>query len=110
VLKVPIIVDSLKQTILKEHEAASKASYGVLAILSSAGATCRSRSVSNTVIIITMLICLGLVHAIFLIELTMLAPPTILVNFNEFICEQMNVPFTFNICYMSEMLIIFVVV
>jgi hypothetical protein len=37
-------------------------------------------------------ICLGLVHAIFLIELTMLAPPTILVNFNEFICEQMNVP------------------
>uniref|UniRef100_A0A804LI17 DUF2470 domain-containing protein n=1 Tax=Zea mays TaxID=4577 RepID=A0A804LI17_MAIZE len=28
----------------KEHEAASKASYGVSAILSSAGATCRSRS------------------------------------------------------------------
>lgn len=43
-LKVPIIADSLKQTILKEHEAASKASYGVSAILSSAGATCRSRS------------------------------------------------------------------
>nr|ACR38239.1 unknown [Zea mays] len=42
--KVPIIADSLKQTILKEHEAASKASYGVSAILSSAGATCRSRS------------------------------------------------------------------
>jgi superfamily II DNA/RNA helicase len=54
-----------------------------------------------------MLICLGLVHAIFLTELTMLAPPTILVNFNEFICEQMNVPFTFNICYISGMLIIF---
>ncbi|CAD6210626.1 unnamed protein product [Miscanthus lutarioriparius] len=42
--KVPIIADSLKKAILKEHEAASGASYGVSAILSSAGATCRSRS------------------------------------------------------------------
>jgi hypothetical protein len=44
VVKVPIIADSLKKAILKEHEAASGASYGVSAILSSAGATCRSRS------------------------------------------------------------------
>jgi len=44
VLKVPIIADSLKKDILKEHEAASGASYGVSATLSSAGATCRSRS------------------------------------------------------------------
>lgn len=42
--KVPIIADSLKKTILKEHEVASEASHGVSAILSSAGATCRSRS------------------------------------------------------------------
>ncbi|CAL4913803.1 unnamed protein product [Urochloa decumbens] len=42
--KVPIIADSLKKAIMKEHEAASAASHGVSAILSSAGATCRSRS------------------------------------------------------------------
>ncbi|RLN16996.1 uncharacterized protein C2845_PM02G01830 [Panicum miliaceum] len=42
--KVPIIADSLKKAILKEHEASSAASHGVSAILSSAGATCRSRS------------------------------------------------------------------
>jgi len=42
--KVPIIVDSLKKAIMKEHEASSAASHGVTAILSSAGATCRSRS------------------------------------------------------------------
>lgn len=42
--KVPIIADSLKKAILKEHEAASGASYGVSAILSSASATCKSRS------------------------------------------------------------------
>lgn len=43
-LKVPIVTDSLKKTIMKEHEASSAASHGVSAILSSAGATCRSRS------------------------------------------------------------------
>lgn len=43
-IKVPIIADSLKKAILKEHETASGASYGLSAILSSAGATCRSRS------------------------------------------------------------------
>jgi hypothetical protein len=42
--KVPIIADSLKKAILKEHEASSAASHGVSAILSSAGATCRSWS------------------------------------------------------------------
>ncbi|KAF8718738.1 hypothetical protein HU200_025039 [Digitaria exilis] len=42
--KVPIVADSLKKTIMKEHEASSAASHGVSAILSSAGATCRSRS------------------------------------------------------------------
>ncbi|KAL6907481.1 hypothetical protein ACP4OV_002520 [Aristida adscensionis] len=42
--KVPIIADSLKKTIMKEHKAASEASHGVSAILSSAGATCRLRS------------------------------------------------------------------
>ncbi|RCV17252.1 hypothetical protein SEVIR_3G210100v4 [Setaria viridis] len=42
--KVPIIADSLKKAIMKEHEASSAASHGVSAILSSAGATCRSRS------------------------------------------------------------------
>ena len=43
-LKVPIIVNSLKKAIMKKHEASSAASHGVTAILSSAGATCRSRS------------------------------------------------------------------
>ncbi|WVZ56475.1 hypothetical protein U9M48_006996 [Paspalum notatum var. saurae] len=42
--KVPIIAESLKQTITKEHETASGASHGVSAILSSAGSSCRSRS------------------------------------------------------------------
>ncbi|KAF0935933.1 hypothetical protein E2562_036924 [Oryza meyeriana var. granulata] len=42
--KVPDIADSLKKTILKEHKAASEASHGVSAILSSACTTCRSRS------------------------------------------------------------------
>ncbi|XP_062216035.1 uncharacterized protein LOC133916403 isoform X2 [Phragmites australis] len=42
--KVPVIADSLKKAILKEHKAASEASHGVSAILSSAGATCKSRS------------------------------------------------------------------
>ncbi|KAL6644753.1 hypothetical protein ACP70R_016361 [Stipagrostis hirtigluma subsp. patula] len=42
--KVPIIADSLKKAILKEHKAACEASHGVSAILSSAGATCKSRS------------------------------------------------------------------
>ncbi|KAL5209045.1 hypothetical protein ABZP36_004668 [Zizania latifolia] len=42
--KVPVIADSLKKAILKEHKAATEASYGVSAILSSASATCRSRN------------------------------------------------------------------
>lgn len=42
--KVPVVADSLKKAILKEHKAASEASYGVSTILSSASATCRSRS------------------------------------------------------------------
>uniref|UniRef100_A0A0D9VSI2 DUF2470 domain-containing protein n=1 Tax=Leersia perrieri TaxID=77586 RepID=A0A0D9VSI2_9ORYZ len=42
--KVPIIADNLKKAIMKEHNAASEASYGVSAILSSASITCRSRS------------------------------------------------------------------
>lgn len=44
VLKVPVIADSLKKAILKEHKAASEASHSVSAILSSASAACRSRS------------------------------------------------------------------
>uniref|UniRef100_A0ACD5WZL5 Uncharacterized protein n=1 Tax=Avena sativa TaxID=4498 RepID=A0ACD5WZL5_AVESA len=42
--KVPVITESLKKAILKEHKAASEATYGVSTVLSSAGATCRSRS------------------------------------------------------------------
>lgn len=42
--KVPVIADSLKKAILKEHKAASEATYGVSAVLSSARSTCRSRS------------------------------------------------------------------
>ncbi|KAF8683692.1 hypothetical protein HU200_044622 [Digitaria exilis] len=42
--KVPVVADSLKNTIMKEHEASSAASHGVSAILSSAGASCKSRS------------------------------------------------------------------
>ncbi|BAF11627.1 uncharacterized protein [Oryza sativa Japonica Group] len=42
--KVPVIADSLKKAILKEHKAASEASHSVSAILSSASAACRSRS------------------------------------------------------------------
>ncbi|KAL5218085.1 hypothetical protein ABZP36_018769 [Zizania latifolia] len=42
--KVQVIADSLKKAILKEHKAATEASHGVSAILSSASATCRSRS------------------------------------------------------------------
>ncbi|KQK22334.1 uncharacterized protein LOC100828530 [Brachypodium distachyon] len=42
--KVPVIADSLKKAILKEHKAASEATYGVSAVLSSASSTCRSRS------------------------------------------------------------------
>jgi hypothetical protein len=42
--KVPVIAESLKKAILKEHKAASEATYGVSTVLSSAGATCRSRS------------------------------------------------------------------
>ncbi|GJN08294.1 hypothetical protein PR202_ga26200 [Eleusine coracana subsp. coracana] len=42
--KVSVIADSLKKDILKEHRTESEASHGVSAILSSAGATCRSRS------------------------------------------------------------------
>jgi hypothetical protein len=44
VLKVPVIAESLKKAILKEHKAASEATYGVSMVLSSAGASCRSRS------------------------------------------------------------------
>ncbi|OEL26833.1 hypothetical protein BAE44_0012148 [Dichanthelium oligosanthes] len=40
--KVPIIADSLKKAIMREHEASSQASHGVSAILSSAGATSSS--------------------------------------------------------------------
>lgn len=43
-LKVPVIAESLKKAILKEHKAASEATYGVSTVLSSASATCRSRS------------------------------------------------------------------
>lgn len=35
-------------------------------------------------------------------ELTMLAPLTILVISNEFICKQMKVPFTFNMCSIRD--------
>ncbi|CAM0872521.1 unnamed protein product [Alopecurus aequalis] len=42
--KVPIIAESLKKAILKEHKAASEATYGVSTVLSSASASCRSHS------------------------------------------------------------------
>jgi hypothetical protein len=44
VLKVPVIADSLKKTILKEHKAENEGSQGVSAILSSAGASRMSHS------------------------------------------------------------------
>ncbi|KAM3229426.1 hypothetical protein ACQJBY_060345 [Aegilops geniculata] len=42
--KIPVIAESFKKAILKEHKAASEATYGVSTVLSSASATCRSRS------------------------------------------------------------------
>lgn len=43
-------------------------------------------------------------------ELTMLAPLTILVNSNEFICKQMIVPFTFNICSIRDVNLFFLII